>query len=151
MKNLGRGVKEEFLYALANMLALEEHLFEEAAASSIAEARSRRKFLLDVGVRMLYDKDLSDVRLRRTWCILKHLLLAYYHILETFNMIAESGNADEELRLLARDLFEEAVSFFENEANILVDEHVVDNKENGEEIEAINQDSERRLVQPLRR
>jgi len=89
---LGRGAVEEFAYALANHLCAEEHALENGLPELADAIRQHRKQLLVEGVRALFDVDPRESRgWREGWCIVKHLLLAWYHLVELQLMLAERG------------------------------------------------------------
>lgn len=108
---LGRGALEELAYALANLLCAEEHAVQAGDLELADAIRQERKRLLLDGVRKLLGADPREREGWRTgWCIVKHALLAWYHIVELKLMLAERGlslDVDEgELLKLALNLMQ---------------------------------------------
>ncbi|MEZ0346480.1 MAG: hypothetical protein ABWK01_08005 [Infirmifilum sp.] len=97
---LGRGVADELLYLVANLLALEEHLFELGDLEAARHVREARRDAVDRLSLILAGKPASETRLKATWCALKHALLAWYHAYE-----AALATGDFELAGLSKGLF----------------------------------------------
>lgn len=132
--DIGRGLLEEMMYTLANMLALEEHLAENGYFSEAVDVRRRRIKLVHSIVRDYYGKDVKDTLLRRDWCIVKHLLLISYHAYEAFMM---GGCKSYTLYAIYKDMFSMATSMFD--ALVRGDE---DEWEDGEEIREEEEEEE---------
>ncbi|MEZ0394551.1 MAG: hypothetical protein ABWK00_05885 [Desulfurococcaceae archaeon] len=96
---LGRGLTDELLYLIANLLALEEHLFELGDLEAARRVREARREVVERLSLLLSGRPARETRLRATWCALKHALLAWYHAYE-----AALASGDGELAGISRDL-----------------------------------------------
>lgn len=79
MKTIDKNNKEELILSLLNILSAEEHILSDAdnfdfyILKEIREVRDSILILLFENNQNIFSK----------WCILKHLLLSYEHILES--------------------------------------------------------------------
>ena len=79
MEKINKDKKEELVLSLMNILAAEEHMLDEPEnfdfhiLKNIREIRDSILMLLFSGNKNIFAK----------WCILKHMLLAYEHVLES--------------------------------------------------------------------
>ena len=79
MEKINKDKKEELVLSLMNILAAEEHMLDEPEnfdfhiLKNIREIRDSILMLLFTGNKNIFAK----------WCVLKHMLLAYEHILES--------------------------------------------------------------------
>ena len=89
-----RKINDELLNVLTNILAAEEHLLEEKKLdlNKLKSARIIRDKLI-----LLIFKDNKNIFAK--WCILKHLLLSYEHMLES---IPKEDN--EHLKVALKDI-----------------------------------------------
>jgi len=90
-KIIHRGYLEEVMWGLANVLALEEHIVDSN--------RPPEEYIMVRQWREVYNQKLRDLSnnpdYSKTWCLVKHLLLASYHALECASAVArdDPGNA----------------------------------------------------------
>lgn len=101
-------MEEELWYMVANLAAAEEHAIESAKATGeirfvdMADSfRTIRQFLVGV---ILPPKKLSEKGERtwegESWCIVKHLLLAKIHGIETIQKLARMEGREEDIKII---------------------------------------------------
>lgn len=95
MEKFDKRNKEEILLALMNILATEEHLLEMVLDDAQIQKRILANDLLNVAlieiraqrnmvIKFLFS-DKEKENLKSLWCVLKHSILAYQHLLESIN------------------------------------------------------------------
>jgi len=94
---LGRGLREEIIYTIANLLNAEEHLVEsfivDRDMTFLELADEIRKQRQDL-VKALIKKGRESLW-RKHWCTLKHLMITYIHLEEDLLFMKRSNVSHE--------------------------------------------------------
>ncbi len=109
---LGRGVVDESLLVIAHLLNLEEHLVELGDVDLASDVRDARREVVDRVCREVFGADPESTQLKRSWCAVKHALLASYHSLEVSLATRSPFFADcySTFMSLARSIMEKSLS-----------------------------------------
>jgi len=94
---LGRGLREEIIYTIANLLNAEEHLVESFIVDRditflelADEIRKQRQELVKILI-----KEGRENFWKKHWCTLKHLMLTFIHLEEDILFMKRSNISNE--------------------------------------------------------